>query len=299
MTAFTEGIRPVGPLRWRGWTGAVADLWDATGEQGGRGHYASPDPRLVVVLSDDCPPIRLADRADGPTIGKVAFIPANCPVWSRITDSRPFRHLDLHLERTALERRLEDDPRALDHLILLDEHPRAERLAAMLAAEVEEPSYDDLVPESLAMALLGMVLPRSGPPRPSAPRGGLTPAQLHRVLDVMRAELHRKLSVAELAAAAGLSESWFAHAFRETTGVAPARYLTRLRVEATQEFLRRTPLSLSEVATATGFSDQSHLTRAFRDVTGTTPAAWRRNAFAGRIIAAGSDQGRQDRPRQA
>ena len=52
-------------------------------------------------------------------------------------------------------------------------------------------------------------------------------------------------------------------------------YLTQKRVERAQEMLAQTDLSLSEIAYATGFSDQSHLARHFRHLLGTTPREFR------------------------
>lgn len=282
MTAFTDGIRPIAPLRWRAWDGMVADLWDAQGDRGAGGHYLSPDPRIVIVLGEGTSPLALAEQQAAPVPGKVAFIPAGLPIWSHVTAPRPFRHLDLHFEAAAIERRLRQRlgpgaTAALARPVFLDGHPTAERLAGMLAAEVEEPCQDDLVPEGLATAILGLVLGRATSPA-AAPRGGLTPGQLRRVTNLMEAELHRTLSVAELAAVVGLSESWFAHAFRSTTGVSPARHLMALRIGQARHLLKDGTVTIGEVAAATGFADQAHLTRAFRTATGTTPAAWRRQA---------------------
>ena len=279
MSAFIEGIRTLAPLRWRAWEGTVADLWEATGLEGGFGYYVSPDPRLVVFLDPDPAPLRLGEKPDGGTLGRIAFIPADQPIWSRVVETRPFRHLDLHFDQAVLHRRIGASAAVRADLtkpVLLDRHPQVERLAEMIAAEVAAPTQDDLVPQALAIAAVGMILglpPRTGPARS---QGGLTPAQMRRVTELMRTALQRKLSVAELAAAAGLSESWFAHAFRTTTGNSPARHLARLRIEEAQRLLSDEKRSIGEVAMATGFADQAHFTRAFRAATGTTPAAWRR-----------------------
>ncbi|WP_210528704.1 AraC family transcriptional regulator [Rubellimicrobium arenae] len=282
MTAFTDGIRLLGGLRWRSWDGTVADLWEATGDNGGCGQYESPDPRIVVFLGDGPAPIRLSARPGGSTAGKVAFVPAGQPIWSQVVEARPFRHLDLHFDRAHLTRRLRDrqDTRrraTLDRPVLLDGHPQVEHLAGLLAAEVTEPRHDDLVPEALATAMLGMILALPPEADPDASRGGLTPAQLRRVVDLMQSELHRKLSVAEMADAAGLSESWFAHAFRQSMGISPVRHLTRLRIDAARRLLLGGGPTIGEIAVATGFADQAHFTRVFREATGTTPAAWRRH----------------------
>jgi AraC family transcriptional regulator len=281
MTAFVEGIRPVAALRCRAWPGVVADLWEAQGEPGGRGHYLSPDPHVTIVLGGGAAPLGLSGRPDGPLTGRLAFVPAGVPVWSRVADPRPFRHLDLHFEGAALARRLASHgSRAGGALVLSEGHDEIERLAALLAEEVAAPHRGDFLADALAQAILALILAlperEAAPDAPVRPVGeGLAPAQVARALRLMRSELHRPLPVAEVAAAVGLSEAWFARAFRASTGETPARALARLRVEAAQRLLRDGS-SIGEVATATGFADQSHLTRTFGRLTGTTPAAWRR-----------------------
>jgi AraC-like DNA-binding protein len=74
---------------------------------------------------------------------------------------------------------------------------------------------------------------------------------------------------------AGLSVYHFAREFKRTVGVAPHSYVTRRRVEKAQEMLARTDLPLSDVALASGFFDQSHLSRHFREFAGVTPAEYR------------------------
>jgi len=57
--------------------------------------------------------------------------------------------------------------------------------------------------------------------------------------------------------------------------VTPHHYLVQKRVERARELLARTELSLSEIAYAVGFSDQSHLTRHFRQMLEVTPGQFR------------------------
>jgi AraC-like DNA-binding protein len=92
----------------------------------------------------------------------------------------------------------------------------------------------------------------------------------------MYAGLAKDISVAQLAREVGLSSSYFARAFRKATGRPPHRWLLEQRIEATQSLLLNSQMSLEEIAKACGFSDQSHLTRAFTRMIGTSPGAWRR-----------------------
>jgi transcriptional regulator GlxA family with amidase domain len=50
-----------------------------------------------------------------------------------------------------------------------------------------------------------------------------------------------------------------------------------LRITRAQQLLLDGELSLAQIAFATGFSEQSHLTRVFRSIVGVSPGSWRRD----------------------
>ena len=116
-------------------------------------------------------------------------------------------------------------------------------------------------------------LRRRAPPAPA--RGGLPPGAMRRVREYVETHLSESMDLAELAAVAGLSVYHFARAFKQSAGVTPHHYLVRRRIERAQEMLARSDLALSEVALVTGFSDQSHLARHFRQLVGVTPGQFR------------------------
>jgi transcriptional regulator GlxA family with amidase domain len=76
---------------------------------------------------------------------------------------------------------------------------------------------------------------------------------------------------------AGLSRDHFARAFHQSVGMPPHSYLLRRRLDHVEQMLKETQLPLSQIALATGFSDQSHLARHFRRQTGMSPshARWK------------------------
>jgi AraC family transcriptional regulator len=92
--------------------------------------------------------------------------------------------------------------------------------------------------------------------------------------------LQSAVSVGELAMACNLSRGYFIHAFRETTGMTPYQWMLRERVARARTLLRETDAALCEVAVSCGFSDQSHFTRTFASLVGTTPGQWRRKTRA-------------------
>jgi AraC family transcriptional regulator len=114
------------------------------------------------------------------------------------------------------------------------------------------------------------------PHRPK--RGTLAPWQLRRATDLMGSRLGSDLSLAELATACELSLSYFKRAFRSSTGESPHRWLQHQRVSHAKVLMATTGQSLAEIAVACGFADQSHFTRVFSAVAGTSPAVWRRTS---------------------
>lgn len=112
-------------------------------------------------------------------------------------------------------------------------------------------------------------------PMPEAPdlsRGGLSPALKNRICDFIEEHIGEKISLGDLSSMAGLSPNHFARAFQQSVGMPPHRYLLRRRLEHVEQMLRDTQLPLSQIALAVGFSDQSHLARHFRRLTGMPPS---------------------------
>jgi AraC-like DNA-binding protein len=119
---------------------------------------------------------------------------------------------------------------------------------------------------------VGNILPCTTIP---AARGGLPPRALRRVREYIASHLEESISIRVLADNVGLSSFHFSRAFKKSEGMSPHRYLLQCRVRRAQELLASTDLPLSEIALASGFSDQSHCARQFRRHVGVTPSAYR------------------------
>jgi AraC-like DNA-binding protein len=109
-----------------------------------------------------------------------------------------------------------------------------------------------------------------------APRKGLAPWQVRRVLAYIDAKLDTSLKNKDLAAIAHLSLFHFNVAFRNSVGDSPHEYIIRRRMERAQGLMLSTEKPLSEIAAECGLADQAHLTRLFHSIVGQSPAAWRR-----------------------
>lgn len=104
--------------------------------------------------------------------------------------------------------------------------------------------------------------------------------QLARAIERMRTDYASPLRIAELATEAGLSLSRFERLMHHILRVSPRQFLTRLRVEAAADQLRRGDRPLAEIALDCGFCDQPTFCRQFKDATGMSPSAYRKLAIA-------------------
>ncbi len=103
----------------------------------------------------------------------------------------------------------------------------------------------------------------------------LVPSQLIKVLDLIESHIDEDLSLARLAAVAGLPVHGFARCFAKAVGEPPHRYILKRRCARARELLMRTMMPIVEIATVLGFSSQAHLTTALLHATGITPARYR------------------------
>ena len=106
-------------------------------------------------------------------------------------------------------------------------------------------------------------------------RGGLSPAKLRRIQELVEEKMEEDLSLEEMANAVGLSIAHFSLVFRNTTGQTPHQCLVRYRVQRAKEMLRNAEMRVLDVAIACGFKTQQHFARVFRQVCGASPKEYR------------------------
>jgi transcriptional regulator GlxA family with amidase domain len=102
--------------------------------------------------------------------------------------------------------------------------------------------------------------------------------RIQTALAYARDNLHKPLTVPELADAAHLSPRQFSRAFHAETGQSPAKAIENLRVEAARDLMEHSRHSIDIVARQTGFSDRDHMRRAFLRAFGQPPQVLRRHA---------------------
>jgi len=154
---------------------------------------------------------------------------------------------------------------------------RVKNLAASVFADLRLGGSSTLAWDS-AGTLLGCWLLDMHDPEPR--RGGLAPWQVQRTEDYLRAHLAKDVGLADLARLANLSTFHFARQFKATTGLPPAAFQRRLRVQKAQDLLLNTDLPIGDVAAAVGYDTLQAFSRMFGSEVGASPSAWRRERKA-------------------
>ena len=100
--------------------------------------------------------------------------------------------------------------------------------------------------------------------------------EIKRVINYIDEHLEEPLHLHIMAEIAGFSPNYFSNLFTQEIGTNYIAYLTDVRLTRAKELLKNTMSSVSEIALACGFNDESYFSRCFRQKYGTSPGKWRR-----------------------
>jgi len=273
-------------------------LWhfpfDRLGEQGFRMRLVSDPPGIArypggpnTVVSVHVGPSsyircrRGDDSHCGTAVhGDIDIMPAGMPsVWElREADMALVLGLSPAL-LDAVAEELDLDPRRVEirnRFQIRD--PQLENISWALKAQAEsdqpcERLYLDSLAVSVAVRLVTCY--SSVAERSEKQNGRMPDRRLRQVLSYIEDNIARDVSLAELAAVAGLSVSHFKSLFRASVGLPVHQYLIRRRVERAKTLLGERRLSIAAIALETGFSHQSHFARHMRLLLGVSPKALR------------------------
>jgi len=151
-------------------------------------------------------------------------------------------------------------------------------LHSLKEALYEPVGHADLKVEHIARALAADVLRKHiASPREAsvAQYLSLSVTQAKLVADYIREHLPSKISLKDLTALIGMSQTVFLPRFRESFGLSPYRYVIEMRVRRARKLLEKPNLPIAEIAMQCGFADQAHLTVTFKRIVGMTPTRYR------------------------
>lgn len=94
-------------------------------------------------------------------------------------------------------------------------------------------------------------------------------------LSFIEQNFQNDITVEEIAACCGLNRSYFGKIFHEVLGKSPQEFLISYRMTKATELLKLTSLSIAEVGSAVGYSNQLHFSRAFKKIYAISPRQWR------------------------
>ncbi|MCG5239085.1 AraC family transcriptional regulator [Azospirillum doebereinerae] len=220
--------------------------------------------QLVLPLSGTLL-MDIAGRESGLDPSRMAFVDTGAPHSQ--TSDRPNRSLILDLAPAVL------DPEIAERLTrapFVQLTPAANKLVDYMgllagSGQISASTLRLWVP--LLLDTLAQVAPRP-------------PSRLAALLAGIEAEPGLAWTTATMAERAGVSVSRLHTLFRSEFDTTPHAWLSDVRLKRVREWLARSDRSIAELAYRAGYADQSALTRAMRQATGLTPAAYRRQSRA-------------------
>jgi AraC family transcriptional regulator len=217
--------------------------------------------------------------AGGNTLGQVMFIPSTHELEGASNYPKIVRHLVVLLDPTIFEADIHhrgsghrlDLPFRID----LKDGAVASRMRE-IQTELESPGLmSALYVESLSCEI-AIRLARLSIAEPKGDyRGGLSPRRLRLVKDYIEENLARDIKLRDIANIAGVSTAHFCRAFHKSTGIPSHQYIVFRRIDLAKRLLTDDRIPIAEVALAAGFGNQSHLTKHFHRLVGTTPRRFR------------------------
>lgn len=215
------------------------------------------------------------------TAGNVAVISAATALRSWYDEAEQ-DDIYLHLEPEFIKQTAAGadlNPDKIEITTTLDSRsPAIESMARMAFDELQrgtEAMASNLYADSLANMLAVQLLREySSDKMPPEKRyvNGLTNKKLSLVLELIENDLSEDLPLKILAGAANLSEYHFLRMFKQSTGYTPHQYVLHQRIERAKELLKKTDMTITEIAYLLGFSTPAHFTHHFRRKTGITPS---------------------------
>jgi AraC family transcriptional regulator len=138
-------------------------------------------------------------------------------------------------------------------------------------------TFDSLKQHLETTSMIGQLLCNFINPEPSLPTLKLLRHNLHPILDFIQANLHKEISVDELATMACFSKDHFTRIFKSILGIPPHEYIIRKRIEKAQALLLTSDLSQLQIMEETGIKNVSYFSRIFKKHTDKTPTEYRKH----------------------
>jgi len=212
-------------------------------------------------------------------LGPVVFLPSNISLraWN---DGGPQRIVRAHFSESKFEQLTgRSGCWSAEQLARITQQGNGSLQAALrrMAGEVLNPGLASRTLLAALAELIAVDILRSMEPGPeSVALGGLTPRQIRQLEERIVDPSGKPPCVSELAGVVGISSRHLLRGFRVAFGCTLRERLHQARQARAEELLARSDMRLKQVAAVLGYSSPSSFSTAFLQMTGETPAAFRR-----------------------
>lgn len=220
-------------------------------------------------------------KMESTNVGSVAVIPTDVEHWSAWKGIGRFAMFSIAPQALAQVEPETADPDRIE-LIPTFATQKPDRLIHGIGLAIQDylinnPDSYSIYIEHLNNALTAHLLQNYCNIKPTFREysGGLASHKLKLATDYINDNLGHNIKLIDLANLLDLSQYYFSHLFRESTGLSPYRYIIRQRVEKAKRLLKHSNLPIVDIAQSCGFNSQSQMTQHFRKQTGMTPKKYR------------------------
>lgn len=241
-------------------------------------------PSDVIIVYRDPATGEDRDHSFQRRSGMIDLLPSGTLLRSVRYQGAPSTCTSINLPQSCLAALCSDEPVGLSRSAgpqfgLVDAH--VFDLVHRLQMQAEGRGYLGAVyVQSLSLALASYLVARYSSPREgdSPPRAAsLSASQSEQIKAFVESKLDKNFGLVDLAGLVGYSPDHFSRLFKQAFEQSPHQYVLSRRIERAMALLRDERLSIAEVASACGFSNQGHFTTVFKQRAGTTPGAYRKS----------------------
>ncbi|MBQ8893277.1 MAG: helix-turn-helix domain-containing protein [Clostridia bacterium] len=206
--------------------------------------------------------------------GQMVYIPAGTDFERRITEknllSKYYTHFDLAFGHNRLQ-----DLFQIPFITEIRDHEKATALFRELKEYRENVTLSTCIAANgTLLRLLYFYLEESGAQPIHIVKRDRT---MQTTLQYINENLHRPLTVAELAQQAGYSVAHFTRNFKKNFGCLPLDYIADLKISHAKKRLRDTEHSVASIAEELGFYDVGYFGKFFKSKVGVSPLTYRKN----------------------
>lgn len=145
-------------------------------------------------------------------------------------------------------------------------------------ADLQEPGYEISVRNQLSEAWLTIFLEAQKQLHTKRSASSVGEERLKTMMQYIHSRYHEKISLADIAASASVSDREALRSFRRWLQKTPFQYLTEIRIRSARRLLRETTRQVTDIAYECGFSSPSYFGKVFLEEMGMTPLEYRKTS---------------------